>query len=124
QAIFTGRAYIPLGRPARPGEQYESQASAFAPGEVLHCSRLLGARVATALPLLRADKLSATWREDTTATASNGASSVSSKTDATPPANNYIWDAAMTAPGRVTIWSEPAPWPADAAHGAAVNQGC
>jgi hypothetical protein len=123
-ATFTGKGYITLGRPAKPAEKYESQASAFAPGEALHCSHLLGARVATALPVLQANKLTATWRENTTATAPDGTSSSVSKTDAGLPANNYIWDALMTTPGRVTIWSEPRPWPADAAHGAAVNQGC
>src|SRR4029077_19907236 len=107
QAIFTGRAYIPLGRPARPGEQYESQASAFAPGEALHCSRLLGARVATALPVLQAHELTVTWRENTTRTASDGTTTSFSATDATAPANNYIWEGLMTAPGKVMIWTEP-----------------
>lgn len=123
-AAFTGKGYITLGRPAKPAETYESQASAFAPGEVLHCSRLLGARVATALPVLQADKLTAAWREDTTGTAPDGTSTSFSKTDTTPPTNNYIWNALMIAPGRIMIWTEPTPWPADAAHGAAANEGC
>jgi hypothetical protein len=123
-ATFTGKGYITLGRPAKPGEIYESQASAFAPGEALHCSRLLGARVATALPVLQAEKLTSVWREAPTEFAPDGKSRSVARTDTTPPTNNYIWDALMTAPGRVMIWTEPTPWPADAVHGAAVNQGC
>jgi hypothetical protein len=123
-ATFTGKGYITLGRPAKPGETYESQASAFAPGETLHCSGLLGARVATAQPALQADKLTAEWREDTTSTAPDGSSASFSKTSTNPPAHNYIWDAVMTAPGTVMIWTEPTRWPANATHGAAFNQGC
>jgi len=123
-ATFTGKGYITLGRPAKPGETYESQASAFAPGEALHCSRLLGARVATALPVLRAHNLSVEWREDITERSSDGSSFGHSQTDARPPANNYIWDANMMAPGSIMVWTAPTPWPADAAHGAAVNHGC
>jgi hypothetical protein len=123
-ATFTGNGYITLGRPARPGETYESQSSAFAPGETLHCTELLGAPVATALPVLRADKLTAAWREDTTTTAPDGTSTSSSKTDASPPAHNYIWEAVLTAPGKIIIWTQPTPWPANAPHRAGFNQGC
>lgn len=123
-ATFTGKGYITLGRPAKPGETYESQASAFAPGEALHCSRLLGARVATAVPVLRAHNLSVEWRENITERSSDGSSYGHSQTDAHPPANNYIWDANMMAPGSIMVWTAPTPWPADAAHGAAVNHGC
>jgi hypothetical protein len=123
-ATFTGKGYITLGRPAKPGETYESQASAFAPGEALHCSRLLGARVATALPVLRAHNLSVEWRETITERSSDGSSFGRSQTDGRPPVNNYIWDANMVAPGSIMVWTAPTPWPADAAHGAAVNHGC
>jgi hypothetical protein len=123
-ATFTGNGYITLGRPARPGETYESQSSAFAPGETLHCTELLGARVATALPVLRADKLTAAWREDTTTTASDGTSTSSSKIGASPPAQNYIWEAVMTAPGKVIIWTQPTRSPANAPPRAGFNQGC
>ena len=62
---FTGEGSITLGRPAKPGEPYESSASIFAPGEPLHCSGLLGAKVATAPSVLRAKHLAVTqWRED------------------------------------------------------------
>jgi hypothetical protein len=115
-STFTGQGYITLGRPAKAGETYESQASAFAPGELLHCSGLLGARVATALATLQADKLTATWRDDTASF---------SRTDTTPPTNNYIWDASMTTPGTIIIWTHPTPLPADlAANAQRYDQGC
>jgi len=124
-ATFTGQGYITLGRPAKPGETYESQASAFAPGEALHCSGLLGASVGTALPILQADKLTAQWRENTTGTAPDGTSASFSHTETTPPTANYIWDAVMTAPGTAMIWSEPTPLPGDlAANAGRYNQGC
>jgi hypothetical protein len=60
-AGYTGGGDIAVGRPARPGERYESMADVFAPGEVLHCSGLLGAPAAAALPILRKLGLHATW---------------------------------------------------------------
>src|SRR3954452_7257855 len=42
---YSGHGEIALGRPAQAGESYASTASAFAPGEALHCSGLLGAPV-------------------------------------------------------------------------------
>jgi hypothetical protein len=44
-----------------PGEKYDSMADVFATGEVLHCSGLLGAPAAAALPILRGLGLHATW---------------------------------------------------------------
>jgi hypothetical protein len=58
---FTGSAEIAVGRPARPGEGYQSTADVFAPGEALHCSGLLGARATAALPVLRKLGLHVTW---------------------------------------------------------------
>jgi len=113
-ATFTGSGDITLGRPAKPGETYESTASAFAPGEVLHCSGLRGALVATALPILQADKLTLQWREEST-----GAH------DATAPINNYIVDADPIAVGTVMITTQPTPPPSyPAAYARAVNRGC
>ena len=114
---FTGQGYIGLGRPAKPGETYQSQASAFAPGELLHCSHLLGARVSHALPVLKADKLTIQWR-------GAGTEAGSSKADTTPPGTSYIWDASMASPRVVFLFTAPQPWPSDVAHGAAVNRGC
>jgi hypothetical protein len=118
-ADFSGKGYITLGRPARPGEGYESQASAFAPGEPLHCSGLLGAHVSDAVGVLSAHRLTATWREDE----SQGRSS-KSQTLSAPPMANYIWEATLSAAGAITVWTEPTRWPADGAHGAQANVGC
>lgn len=52
-ASFHGSAQVVFGRAARPGEQYESSASAFAPGEVLHGMRVTGRTVAQVLAALR-----------------------------------------------------------------------
>lgn len=52
-ANFHGSAQVVFGRAARPGEQYASSASAFAPGEVLHGMRVTGRTVAQALAALR-----------------------------------------------------------------------
>jgi hypothetical protein len=124
-AAFTGQGYITLGRPAKPGETYESQASAFAPGEALHCSGLLGARVATALPILQAEKLTAQWREDPTGHTADGKSTSPARIDTTAPTNNYIWDAVMFTPGTVMIWTQPTPLPGDlAANAQRYDQGC
>ncbi len=52
-ANFHGQAEVVFGRAARPGERYESTASAFAPGELLHGMRITGDRVAQVLAMLR-----------------------------------------------------------------------
>ncbi|HEY1457475.1 MAG TPA: hypothetical protein VGF15_03055 [Solirubrobacteraceae bacterium] len=119
---FTGEGSITLGRPARPGESYESSASIFAPGEPLHCSGLLGARVAGALPVLRAERLTVLqWREDVQDP--SGLSS-HSRTDTQPPLQNYIWGAELTQPGKVKVTTASAPWPNDPGAGSAFNKGC
>lgn len=51
---FHGNAQLTFGRAARPGEQYESTASAFAPGEALHGMSIKGETVAQVLVALRA----------------------------------------------------------------------
>lgn len=61
---FTGSGYITLGRPAEPGEDYESSNDAFAPGEILHCSGLIGKTVAVASSELAKRAISIQWRED------------------------------------------------------------
>jgi hypothetical protein len=117
---FTGEGSITLGRPAKPGERYESSASIFAPGEPLHCSGLLGARVATALPVLRADNLTVVqWRENVE---DGGVSH--SMTDTQAPVQNYIWDAELAEPGKVRVTTESGPWPDTPGAGAQFNKGC
>lgn len=55
---FHGNAQLTFGRAARPGEQYESTASAFAPGEALHGMSIKGETVAQVLVALRARHVS------------------------------------------------------------------
>jgi hypothetical protein len=118
---FRGEGSIYLGRPAKPGERYESSDSAFAPGEPLHCTGLLGARVTTALPTLQAKGLAvAEWREDIEDTPGRSRS----VTDAEPPVRNYIWDAELTEPGKVTITTARMPWPDNPGAGSEFNAGC
>src|SRR5579863_4187636 len=72
---FAGSGSIVLGRPAKAGEAYESTNSAFAPGESLHCSGLIGTTVATALPKLAARGITVQWRVQVPAAAPQPASS-------------------------------------------------
>jgi hypothetical protein len=58
---FRGSAQLVFGRAARPGEQYESTASAFAPGEVLHGLSVHGLRVTQVLALLRQRHVTVAW---------------------------------------------------------------
>jgi hypothetical protein len=51
---FHGSAVLTFGRAARPGEKYETTASAFAPGEVMHGMSIQGQTVAQVLAALRA----------------------------------------------------------------------
>jgi hypothetical protein len=60
-ANFHGQAEVVFGRAARPGEQYETTASAFAPGEVLHGMRITGDRVAQVLAMLRHREVTVRW---------------------------------------------------------------
>jgi hypothetical protein len=118
---FAGSGSITLGRPARAGERYESAASSFAPGEPLHCSGLLGARVADALPVLQRRGLKvAEWREDSES--SPGVSR--SVTLAQPPVQNYVWGAELVEADRLRVTTAIAPWPDTPGAGAEYNSGC
>ena len=58
---FTGAARIVVGRAAGPGERYAAAAGIFRPGEMLHCTALLGDSVRQALPVLAALHLKVAW---------------------------------------------------------------
>ncbi|MGN6372168.1 MAG: hypothetical protein ACTHM1_04150 [Solirubrobacteraceae bacterium] len=118
---FHGTGSITLGRPAKPGERYESAASIFAPGEPLHCSGLLGARVSTAVSVLQKDGLTVMgWRED-----SESEPGVSrSVTLSHPPTHNYVWGAELVESGRVLVTTESTPWPDTPGAGSQYNRGC
>lgn len=116
---FKGQATITLGRPARPGETYASAASAFAIGERLHCSGLLGGSARTAQIWLREHGIVPSWRETVTAGASSRSVSPRSA-----PSGSYVWEAVMTAPGRIAVFVQPRPWPDDPRHGSLNDRGC
>jgi len=83
---FAGSGSIVLGRPAKAGEAYESTNSAFAPGESLHCSGLLGTSVAAALPKLAARGITVQWQPQVSPAAPQPAGSpvaTSTRTDTT-----------------------------------------
>jgi hypothetical protein len=60
-ASFTRPGNVTVGRAAHPGEQYESTASVFGPGEALQGSGLVGKPAADALPVLRVRHLTVRW---------------------------------------------------------------
>ena len=108
---FTGRGSITLGRPAKAGESYESTASAFAPGEALHCSGLFGARVSAAMSVLHARRLTvAQWR-------------VANKVTSTAPAQNYVWLVDPMTARTIRVWTEPTP-PTATSVSRSYNAGC
>jgi hypothetical protein len=116
---YKGAGTIALGRPARAGESYASAASAFATGERLHCSGLLGAPAGQAQARLRAQGIAVEWREDVQAGTSSSSTSPRSA-----PSGSYVWEGVMTAPGRVVLFVQPRPWPGDPAHGSLNDRGC
>lgn len=110
-ANFTGQGYITLGRAAQSGEGYDSTASAFAPGEALHCSGLFGAKVSDASAVLQAHGLTVVqWR-------------ASNQIVSSTPASNYIWQIDPVTATTVRVWTEPTP-PAATSASNAYNAGC
>jgi hypothetical protein len=58
---YIGSAEVLVGRPAAPGETYFGSPKIFGPGEMLHCSGLLGKAVITALHTLRGLHVKIVW---------------------------------------------------------------
>ena len=125
---FTGQGSVTIGRPARPGEAYETTNSAFAPGESLHCSGLIGATVATAqwrtpvsqpagagqpvttpVPASTTSMTSTTSSDTTeTTTSSSSSSSDAAAGSATPPPAGYhIVDGDPVSAGVVILLAQP-----------------
>lgn len=61
-AGFAGTAFVVVGRPARPAERYAATAGIFRPGELLHCSGLLGVAIEKALGVLDGLHVRITWQ--------------------------------------------------------------
>ncbi len=96
---FRGQADLVFGRAARPGERYESTASATAPGEVLHGLRINGKRVSAVLRMLRRRHVTAAEFHITTA---RGIGKL--VTGTAVPRSWYVYTADPWAPGQVMLW--------------------
>lgn len=110
-ADFTGEANVTVGRAADPGQPYESSASVFGPGEVLHCSGVLGQPIADALPVLQAKGLEAWW---------------GSGDNRTPPTSGYVVDGIALSSSSVLLDTSPQPLDTPEFHHyeEAANRGC
>jgi hypothetical protein len=97
-AGFRGQAQLVFGRAARPGEQYESTASATAPGEVMHGMRYQGLTVARVLAMLRQRDVSVPVYH------------YGGKLLHSVPGAWYVYDADPWAPQQVTLFVGPV-WP-------------
>lgn len=106
---FKGKVDIWIGRPARPGEQYQQAGSAFNRGEPLYglTDQIFGHPLSEVLPLLARHHVTvALCREEGPGQRGNGVCD-----PATMPGAWYVRDVAPWAPNQVllTIQSEPYP---------------
>jgi hypothetical protein len=104
---YKGSGYVVIGRPARPGESYESTpiGGSFAPGEALHCSDLEGAPLKRLLPVLRSKGIAVVrWRRQ------SGAPFGSAPAKLLEAARDGLraQQIAPVAPGKVEVWVAPA----------------
>lgn len=93
---FHGSAVLTFGRAARPGEQYESTASAFAPGEVMYGMNIKGETVAQVVAALRA-------RHVTVARFNTMQNNLGVNLRHVP-GSYYVYDADPWAPGQVMLF--------------------
>jgi hypothetical protein len=92
---FRGSAVLTFGRAARPGEKYETTASAFAPGEVMHGMSIQGQTVAQVLAALRARHVTVPLFNTIRKNLGVNVHHV--------PGNWYVYDATPWAPGQVML---------------------
>ena len=124
-ADFHGQASVEVGRAAQPGEAYVSAASAFAPGEVLHCENVLNEQVSAATPTLAATGETVDWREDVpTGSAGPGAENGEVEDLATPPPGDYVVNITTLSSAALIAWVAPQPSDAFAQTAQQANQGC
>ncbi|WP_165978542.1 hypothetical protein [Actinomadura darangshiensis] len=116
---YRNNAEIAFGRKARPGEQYNSTNSAFAPGEALHCFDIRGLTVEQAEQRLKQRKVTATmfhWDIN-----NYGYTEGRDKL----PGNWYVTDADPWAAGQVMLSiQEDRPDTKKSAYGQALFKGC
>jgi hypothetical protein len=112
---FTGQGEIDLGRAARPGERYVWAPSVFAPGEVLHCSGLVGAPISDLSTVLQAHGWTvAHWY-------------YSNKIVSAPPAGSYVSEVFPLTATTVKVNTDPTPAQAVTDSGfskTTLQQGC
>jgi hypothetical protein len=112
---FTGTGEIDLGRAAQPGERYVYANSVFAPGEVLHCSGLVGAPISDLSTVLRTHGWTvARWYS-------------SNKIVSAPPAGSYISEIFPVTATTVKVNTDPNPTQAVTDSGfstTTLQQGC
>jgi hypothetical protein len=97
---FRGRAHVVFGRAARPGEQYESTASAFAPGEAMHGMSIQGQTVAQVVAALH--------RRHVTVPLFNLTRHGIAVNVRHIPGTWYVYGAVPWAPGQVLLFAGPA----------------
>jgi hypothetical protein len=112
---FKGTAQITFGRAAKPGEQYETTASADAPGEVMHGMQFRGHTVSQVLGQLR--------QRDVTVPYFNYDHNNYAKLLRGVPGSWYVYDAVPWASQQVMlfvgpVWPQPAGAPPVSATGA------
>ena len=111
---FRGQADLVFGRAARPGEKYESTASATAPGEALHGLRIVGKKVSAVLKMIARRHVTAAEFHITTARGIG-------KLVASVPGSWFVYTADPWAAGQVALWvgrtRHPAPAPAPSPAG-------
>ena len=96
---FRGQADLVFGRAARPGEQYESTASAFAPGEAMHGVNIHGKTVAQVEAMLSARHV--------TAVRFNVERHGVARNQRQAPGRWYVYDAVPWAPRQVLLFVGP-----------------
>jgi hypothetical protein len=104
---FRGQADMWIGRPARPGEHYQTAGSAFNQGEPLSglSDQLIGRRVSEALPVLAAHHVTvAQCRDQGPGMWGNGVCA-----PAAMPGAWYVVDVSPWAPGQVMVTIQSAP---------------
>lgn len=122
---YHGGGAITFGRAARPGEQYASTNSAFAPGEALHCVDIRGRTVDDALRMLQRHKVRVALfhrdekRPDGSVVGENGPRG-------NIPGTWYVSDADPYSPGEIMLWVQPdRPGPGEAqAYYERLMRGC
>jgi hypothetical protein len=113
-ADFHGQANVVVGRAAQRNERFRSSADVFGPGEVLHCSGILGNPVADAIPVLQRKSLTVRWL-----------AAAGPTTTGSPPSGYVVSGTALSSS---TVLLDVSPEPHDTADfrtfQALANQGC